>query len=153
MSEDVKIMSGDVKADDIRCKNDVTAELVARNRRLEEELAIARDNELMLKDQIREMAATERACTEDINRFLVERGMMPIKKDQLGMCTESALDAIKRLYDKVHDDRLVLEDDRLAFALDRRGERREHKATMFALITFGILMVTCTICLVSMAVG
>lgn len=152
MSGDVKIMSEDVKTDDIRYENDMIVDLVARNRRLEEELAIAKDNELMLKDQVVEMAATERACTEDINRFLVEHGMKPIKKDQLGMCTESALDALKRFYDRVHDDKLVLDDAWRSFELDRRSERQEHKATMFALVTFGILMVTCTVCLVSVAV-
>lgn len=145
-------MIGQQQMDSIRHKNDVIAKLTADNQKLEQQLTIAKDNERMLDNQVREMAATERSCTEDINRLLVEHGLDPIKKDQLGICTESALDALKRFYDSVYSDRVSLDNEKFAFEYDRHRDYQEHKATMFALVTFGILMITCIVCIVSMAV-
>lgn len=142
-------MIGQQQVDSIRHKNDVIADLIESNQKLKQQLEIARDNERMLDDQVREMAATERSCTEDINRFLVEHGLDPIEKDQLGICTESALDALKRFHDNVSSDRRALDNERLAFKYDRHNAHQEHKAVMFDLIAFGILMILCIVCIIS----
>lgn len=47
-------MIGQQQMDGIRHKNDVIAELMADNQKLEQQLAIARDNERMLHDRLEE---------------------------------------------------------------------------------------------------
>ena len=136
-------MIGQQQMSDIRRKNDMIAELMASNQELKQQLEIAKDSERWLDKQVREMTETERSCTEDINRFLVEHGLESIKKNQLGICTESALDALKRFYDSVSSDRMALDNERLAFEYDRHNARQKHKAVMFDLVAFGILMVLC----------
>lgn len=117
------------------------------------ELAVEIEGREAIEKRMEEMAASEKLAIEEVDRFLLSKGLPKTK----GVCIQdsyrSVLKAFKHVIDSLDDDEAKLNREIAAFESDRSRDASEHRAIMFALISFGILMVALTVGIVWTAVA
>lgn len=117
------------------------------------ELAIEIEGRETIEKRMEEMKASEKLAIEEVDKFLLSQGLPKIEAPCILESYRSVLKAFKHVIDSIDDEQVKLNKEIEAFENDRSNDASEHKAIMFALISFGILMVACTVGIVWTAVA
>ena len=117
------------------------------------ELAIEIESRETIEKRMEEMKASEKLAIEEVDKFLLSQGLPKIEAPCILESYRSVLKAFKHVIDSLDDKQVKLNKEIHAFENDRSNDASEHKAIMFALISFGILMVVCIVGLVWTAVA
>lgn len=117
------------------------------------ELAIEIEGRETIEKRMEEMKASEKLAIEEVDKFLLSQGLPKIEAPCILESYRSVLKAFKHVIDSLDDEQVKLNKEIHAFENDRSNDASEHKAIMFALISFGILMVVCIVGLVWTAVA
>jgi len=117
------------------------------------ELAIEIEGREAIEKRMEEMKASEKLAIEEVDEFLLSQGLPKTEGACILDSYRSVLKAFKHVIDSLDDETIKLNKEIAAFENDRSNDASEHRAIMFALISFGILMTVCTVGIVWTAVA
>ena len=100
-----------------------------------------------------EIKASEKLAIEEVDEFLMSQGLPKTEGTCMLESHRSALGSFRQMMQSLYDQEAKLNREIYAFENDRSNDASEHRAIMFALISFGILMVVCTVGIVWTAVA
>lgn len=117
------------------------------------ELAVEIEGREVIEKRMEEMKASEKLAIEEVNSFLLAQGLPKIEASCILESCRFALESFRHLMDSLYEQEAQLNKEIDAFENDRSNDASEHKAIMFALISFGILMAVCTVGIIWTAVA
>lgn len=114
---------------------------------IEVELAFEIDGRKKIEKRMEEMKASEKLAVDEVDRFMLSHGFQKTDGSSTLSSYRSVIVEFKHIIDDLDDKTFNLNKMIEEFEADRSSERSEHKAIMFALVSFGILMIVCIACI------
>lgn len=117
------------------------------------ELAVEIESREAIEKRMEEMKASEKQAIDEVDRFMLSHGFQKTDGSSILSSYRSVIGEFKHIIDDLDDNTFNLNKMIEEFEADRSNERSEHKAIMFALVSFGILMILCIVCIAWTAVA
>lgn len=112
---------------------------------IEVELAFEIEGRKKIEKHLEEIKASEKLAVDEVDRFMLSHGFQKTDGSSTLSSYRSVIGEFKHIIDDLDDKTFNLNKMIEEFEADRSSERSEHKAVMFALVSFGILMIVCTV--------
>lgn len=140
-------MIGQQQMSKIREQEKEIDKLAGEKDAIDVELAVEIECREAIERRMEEMKASEKLAIEEVDRFLLSHGLPKTDGSCILESYRKAIEAFKHIIDDLDDRTFNLNKMIKEFEADRSDERSEHKAIMFALIAFGILMIVFIVCI------
>lgn len=114
---------------------------------IEVELELEIDGRKKIEKCLEEIKASEKLAIDEVDRFMLSHGFQKTDGGSTLSSYRSVIGEFKHIIDDLDDRTFNLNKMIEEFEADRSSERSEHKAIMFALVSFGILMIVCIVCI------
>ena len=109
------------------------------------ELAFEIEGREAIEKRLEVMAASEKQAIEEVDRFLLSHGFQKTEGSCVLESYRYVIGTFKHVIDSLDDKAVQLNKEIRDFESDRSNDASEHKAIMFALVSFGILMIVCIV--------
>lgn len=120
-------------------------ELAEEKGAVDVELALEIEGRRKIEKHLEEVKASEKLAIDEVDRFMLSHGFQKTDGGSTLSSYRSVIEGFKHIIDDLDDKAFNLSKMVGEFEADRSNDASEHRAIMFALVSFGILMIVCIV--------